>query len=213
MPVPFARLRDPQTLNLYSYARGNPLAAPDIDGHFLPAPQVPEAEPREELEREEAEFRELLQNAARREREDRERELRESIRRMTDQQRDFMMRRYIPRSGGRWGGYSTRAQNAEITLTALKNGYQVVGGGGLAKEEFIPASGPVSGGLGGTYVDITLQKGDSIIRVQTINTTADGEPTPGEAAAAARIKASFPKDVLVLVPKNSAGTILDSTFK
>ncbi len=33
MPVPYAGLADPQTLNLYSYVRNNPLAAADPDGH------------------------------------------------------------------------------------------------------------------------------------------------------------------------------------
>jgi RHS repeat-associated protein len=32
-PVPYADLRDPQTLNLYSYVRNNPLAKADPDGH------------------------------------------------------------------------------------------------------------------------------------------------------------------------------------
>jgi RHS repeat-associated protein len=32
-PIPFADLRDPQTLNLYSYVRNNPLKTRDEDGH------------------------------------------------------------------------------------------------------------------------------------------------------------------------------------
>jgi RHS repeat-associated protein len=32
-PVPYASLRDPQTLNLYAYVRNNPLSIRDIDGH------------------------------------------------------------------------------------------------------------------------------------------------------------------------------------
>lgn len=35
-PVPYARLDDPQSLNLYSYVRNNPLAKPDLDGHGCP---------------------------------------------------------------------------------------------------------------------------------------------------------------------------------
>ena len=31
--VPYADLTDPQTLNLYSYVRNNPLSRPDLDGH------------------------------------------------------------------------------------------------------------------------------------------------------------------------------------
>ena len=33
-PVPYADLTDPQTLNLYSYVRNNPLSRRDPDGHF-----------------------------------------------------------------------------------------------------------------------------------------------------------------------------------
>ena len=32
-PVPYAKLDDPQTLNLYSYVENNPLAKADVDGH------------------------------------------------------------------------------------------------------------------------------------------------------------------------------------
>jgi RHS repeat-associated protein len=33
-PVPYADLKDPQTLNLYAYVRNNPLSRIDPDGHF-----------------------------------------------------------------------------------------------------------------------------------------------------------------------------------
>jgi len=32
-PVPYAKLDDPQTLNLYSYVQNNPLTRVDADGH------------------------------------------------------------------------------------------------------------------------------------------------------------------------------------
>ena len=32
-PIPYADLKDPQSLNLYSYVRNNPLAKADADGH------------------------------------------------------------------------------------------------------------------------------------------------------------------------------------
>ncbi len=34
MPVPYARLDDPQSLNLYAYVRNNPLSRIDVDGHY-----------------------------------------------------------------------------------------------------------------------------------------------------------------------------------
>ena len=35
-PVPYAKLDDPQTLNLYAYVRNNPLTNLDKDGHCYP---------------------------------------------------------------------------------------------------------------------------------------------------------------------------------
>jgi len=37
-PVPYSKLDDPQTLNLYSYVRSNPMSWVDADGHFFPSP-------------------------------------------------------------------------------------------------------------------------------------------------------------------------------
>ena len=34
MPVPYAKLDDPQSLNLYAYVRNNPLSRIDADGHY-----------------------------------------------------------------------------------------------------------------------------------------------------------------------------------
>jgi RHS repeat-associated protein len=34
-PVPYSKLDDPQTLNLYSYIRNNPLSGVDSDGHYF----------------------------------------------------------------------------------------------------------------------------------------------------------------------------------
>ena len=46
-PVPYAKLDNPQTLNLYNYMRNNPLAGVDPDGHCCDG-DPPEEEPREE---------------------------------------------------------------------------------------------------------------------------------------------------------------------
>jgi len=72
-------------------------------------------------------------------------------------------------------------------------------------QEWIP--GPVPGSrAGGTQVDLTASRmfGDTrrTLRVQTIDTLADGvTPTPREAANAAQIRAAFPNDHLLLIPK------------
>jgi filamentous hemagglutinin len=79
-------------------------------------------------------------------------------------------------------------------------GYTITGGEGRASEEWF--SGIGGGANGGTFVDITATNGASTIRIQTVSTLRDGvTPTPAEAAAAARIKARFPNDTLILVPK------------
>jgi hypothetical protein len=57
---------------------------------------------------------------------------------------------------------------------------------------------------GGTFVDITGRAADGrTVRIQTIDTLPDGiTPTAREAAAAARIRAVFPRDELRLIPKS-----------
>ena len=109
-----------------------------------------------------------------------------------------------PTRGGRLGSAETRAQNAEIAADLRGKGYIITGGGGERPEEYIRGAGP--GTRGSIYVDITAvnKETGATIRVQTIDTLADGSPTQREAAAAARIRAAFPNDTLTLVPKRSA---------
>jgi hypothetical protein len=109
-----------------------------------------------------------------------------------------------PRRGGRLGSPATRAQNAEIAADLIKKGFTITGGGGQGAEEYIPGTGP--GALGGTYVDVTAvnENTGATVRIQTIDTRADGSPTPRETAAAKRIRAVYPDDTLILIPKRSA---------
>ena len=113
-----------------------------------------------------------------------------------------LLDRYLSETGGRWGGKETRLQNHEIATSYENSGARVTGGAGRASEEWIP--GPGGGTKGGTFVDVTIQDGGNTIRIQTVTTMADGvTPTASEAAAAARIRAAFPKDTLIIVPKTS----------
>jgi molybdenum-dependent DNA-binding transcriptional regulator ModE len=98
------------------------------------------------------------------------------------------------------GGLTTRAQNDAIREQLEEMEYQVTHGAGL-QEEWIP--GPNGGAKGSTWVDITATKpGSPTIRVQTVTTLGDGvTPTPDEAAALIRIRARFPNDILIAVPK------------
>ncbi len=104
-------------------------------------------------------------------------------------------------SGGRLGSTTTRALNANLAEHLEAQGFSLEGGGGgRLPEEFIP--GPGGGVKGGTYVDVTARNGSNWVRIQTIDTLADGvTPTAREAAAAARIRAAFPNHTLILVPK------------
>ncbi len=111
-------------------------------------------------------------------------------------------KRYLSGSGGRWGGRSTRELNDRIA-TQMERDLPgcCVRGDARTSEEWIP--GPGGGKRGGTFVDITVRTQDGrTVRIQTVDTLADGvTPTPREAAAAARIRAQFPGDELRLVPK------------
>ena len=112
----------------------------------------------------------------------------------------LLLQRYLSGSGGRWGSRATRALNDSLATDLESQGYTITGGAGRASEEWIPGLG--GGTKGGTFVDITATNGTSTVRIQTISTLADGvTPTPSEAAAAARIRAAFPNDLLHLVPK------------
>jgi len=107
-----------------------------------------------------------------------------------------------PNRGGRLGSPATRAQNAAIRAELENENFTVIHGGGLP-EEYIPGPGP--GTQGGTFVDITAVNNETgaTTRIQTIDTLADGSPTPREAAAAARIRYAFPNDRLILIPKKT----------
>lgn len=57
-------------------------------------------------------------------------------------------------------------------------------------------------------MDLTAKRGAETIRVQTVSTLADGVTlTPSEAAAAARIRAKFPGDQLIIVSKQTGQVI------
>jgi hypothetical protein len=103
--------------------------------------------------------------------------------------------------GGRLGSAATRAQNAALADSLESRGFTITGGGGRLPEEYIP--GPGGGTKGSNYVDTTAVKNGKTVRVQTVDTKADGvTPTKREAAAAARIRSTQqPGDHTVLIPK------------
>jgi RHS repeat-associated protein len=194
-PVPYAKLDDPQSLNLYGFVKNNPASRPDVDGH---------QEPEEDLEREvrdEAEFYRRLSEFSRRDQTQRAETEARNAPPLTPEQQKFFDN-FFYRSGGRPGGTPTRSQNAEIGDALESGGYKITGGAGRAPEEAI--KGPDGTMKGGTYVDITATKDGHTVRVQTVTTLADGKtPTPAEQAAAQRIREAFPNDRLYLIPKQS----------
>jgi RHS repeat-associated protein len=109
--------------------------------------------------------------------------------------------------GGRLGSVLTRKHIAEVADELEARGWTIIGGGGRRPEEYI--GGP-SGVLGSSYVDITAAKGGRTLRVNTIDTLADGiTPTARETANAARIRAQKKGDHLLLVPKRSLTRDID----
>ena len=192
-PIPYAKLNDPQTLNLYSYVRNNPPIRMDVDGHQELDERDPEAEAREDSEF----YRGLSEAASRLALRNAENAARNAPRLTPEQQAYFD--HYFLGNGGRWGLNSTRQQNAGVADIFKANGYTVVGGAGEKPEEWIP--GPGGGTKGGTFIDITVRKGNETIRIQTVSTNKNGTLTPEEAAAAVRIRARFPNDRLILIPK------------
>ncbi len=191
-PVPYAKLDNPQTLNLYGYVGNNPLSRVDADGHQ----QEEDAESEAELA--------MARNArnALRPVQISPREA-EQLGWPTSQLNpvaEAFRERYTSGTGGRWGSNLTRNQNATIADLFTGAGYKIVGGV-EGKEEWLP--GPGGGSKGATYVDLTVRKGDETIRVQTVTMGADGKLDPKEAAAAARIRSQFPHDKLILVPKTA----------
>jgi hypothetical protein len=117
-----------------------------------------------------------------------------------------LLQRYLSESGGRWGGTATRQLNHRLATDLESRGFQVTGGAGRAAEEWIP--GPGGGARGGTWVDVTATNSTQTIRIQTVTTLPDGVTlAPAEAAAAARIRAAFPNDQLILVSKQTGQVI------
>jgi len=110
-----------------------------------------------------------------------------------------LLQKYLRGFGGRWGGRATRLQNHEIANQLEREGWTITGGAGRAAEEWIP--GPFGGKKGSTWVDITATRNGQTLRIQTVDTYADGTMTAREAAAAARIRAAFPNDAIQTIPK------------
>jgi len=102
-------------------------------------------------------------------------------------------------TGGRLGSETTRAHVADVATEMESRGWEITGGGGRLPEEYLP--GPGGARTGSSFPDITATKNGQTLRVNTIDTRANGiTPTTREAANAARIRAQTGEHLL-LVPK------------
>jgi hypothetical protein len=102
-------------------------------------------------------------------------------------------------TGGRLGNQATRNHVDQVATEMEKRGWQISNGGGRAPEEYL--AGPGGARLGSSYPDITATKNGKTLRVNTIDTLANGvTPTKREADNATRIRAQTGEHVL-LVPK------------
>jgi len=103
---------------------------------------------------------------------------------------------------GRLGKVETRLQLRRVANELERRGWNVTHGGQRDPhriEEFIEAG---TGRSSGTWVDLTATKNGRILRVQTVDTNANGLPTPSEWAAIQRIRSyQRPGDSLLVIPK------------
>jgi hypothetical protein len=106
----------------------------------------------------------------------------------------------VPNRGGRLGKQSTREHIDSVATEMENRDWTITGGGNRFPEEYLP--GPGGGRKGSSFPDITATKNGKTLRVNTVDTRADGiTPSTREATNAARIRSQTPGDHLVLIPK------------
>ncbi len=102
-------------------------------------------------------------------------------------------------SKGRLGNEATRTHVNQVSTEMEKRGWAITHGGGRGPEEYLP--GPGGARRGSSYPDITATKNGKTLRVNTVDTRADGITlTTREARNAARIRSQTGEHVLT-IPK------------
>ncbi len=186
------------SINRYAYANNNPARYKDPDGRW---PALIPDEMGGGVSRgrsrtgavivRDASGRAIPQTAA-----DRQANLQESRQQQTSEPGA------APATKGRLGSQATRQHIDDVASAMEGRGWTITHGGGPSrnlKEEFLP--GPGGGRKGSSYPDISATKDGKTLRVNTIDTRADGvTPTTREATNAARIR-SQTSEHLLLIPK------------
>jgi RHS repeat-associated protein len=104
------------------------------------------------------------------------------------------------KKAGRLGNEKTRTHVEDVANTMEKRGWKIEKGGGRGPEEYLRGAG--GGTKGSSYPDITATKNGKTLRVNTVDTRADGiTMTTREANNANRIRAQTGGHVLT-VPKS-----------
>ena len=103
--------------------------------------------------------------------------------------------------GGRIGGETHRETITTKADELVSDGWEITGGGGKVKEEYIP--GPPKGTTkGSNYADITATKDGKTLRVQVGKQTKSGQPASRERANFVEIQKKKPNDLLEFLPYN-----------
>ena len=106
---------------------------------------------------------------------------------------------FAAQGAGRLGNQATRQHVDQVATEMERRGWTIKHGGGRGPEEYLP--GPGGARKGSSYPDITATKNGRTLRVNTVDTYADGvTPTAREATNAARIRAQTGEHLL-LIPK------------
>ncbi|MDX9928250.1 MAG: hypothetical protein RBS37_00180 [Bacteroidales bacterium] len=103
--------------------------------------------------------------------------------------------------GGRLGGDGHREAIITKADDLVSDGWEITGGGGKVKEEYIP--GPTKGTTkGSNYADITATKDGNTLRVQVGKQTQSGQPVSRERTNLVEIQKKKPNDLLEFLPYN-----------
>lgn len=132
----------------------------------------------------------------------------ETVKETAEEDLEKRKKEYLKKSGGRHGNTETREELLEFAEYLDDNGYTDIKGDGFASEEYL--AGPDGGRKGSNYTDITATApdGKTTIRINTVDTLSNGDPTPREATNANSINtktSNMPGNnpEIIIIPKGA----------